>query len=351
MPAFPYILENTWNLGATEFDTAITDTQSKSLGYMHFSESIPKFGVCPYYGAWTWGVDLSQGTKTTAVNQTQAAFNVAATEYWSVGFAFLLKSSGLVMATTNRFTIASCISTATEETVLDILYTTAAGYELVIAETNATAAAVKSQFTLDQWHWVELYGVNDPGANDGTSTLVYDGTVIGTISSLNQGAFTDLYLGAINQDAGTTGGYLFFGPVIVSGVDTSAVRVGYRDRAPINPHISKSRQVFVGPGTVSRMQLLTATAGDYIRLYDTDRGYTTGTYGIEAEATVEANTDIWGPISFHRGCYAVISGSDPRALVSIDRGEHCGYPQAVCYGNDAVLKHYARTRTERSGNR
>jgi len=351
---FPYLLETGFEAGATGFDTAITDTQSKSLGYLHYSESAKTYGVTPFRGAYCWGVDLSVGTKTTAVYQTQAAYNVTADNYFSFGFAVYI-SSNLVMAANDRFTIAAGMASSTEEVVVDILYTAARGYDIVLDETNGGTPAVYTQFALDKWHWVEVAGhCDDGGTNNGTATLYFDGYNIGSLSSLDQGAFTDLYIGAINQDLTTTAGYVFFDDCIGSGIDTSAVRVGYRSRYPINPHISASQHLFVGPGTVDNIQLLTGTANDMLRLYDTDRANTDGTYQHVAEIMVEGTTysttaDKDGPFYFQRGCYAVISGTNPRAQAAISMN-NLERP-TIYYGNDAALKNYALKRKERPGNR
>lgn len=359
MAQFPALLQAGFETGATNFDTAITDASAKTT-YPHYTDLIGGYGIVPWRGAYCWMVDQSIGTTTDANYQTQAAFNVAASNYWSIGFAFYAKST--VMANGNRTSLVW--ANAVKEFDLQLYYTTAAGLQLLLTETGATAVGANPTVALTEnaWHWIELHGIVDSGAgNDGTVTLVLDGNTVGTVSSLDQAAFTDLYVGLEDIDAGHTAGIYAFDDITASGINTTAVRVGYRNQYPWNPHVSATasasygEHLFVGPGTIDSAVLLTANAGDAIQLYDTDTGYTTGTYGAIAEANYSSGMPVIdGPLAFERGCYCVITGAGAngaRGIVNISKDPPSGYPIAQCYGNKANLKHYAQQRSRLTGNR
>src|SRR3990170_7133489 len=123
MAQFPYLLQSGFEAGATNFDTAITDTQSKSLGYLHYAQSARQYGVVPYRGAYCWGVNLGTGTATTSIYQTQAGYNITANNYWSFGMALYLKN--IVMSNASRHGLVRMMATATVEASLDLYYTTA----------------------------------------------------------------------------------------------------------------------------------------------------------------------------------------------------------------------------------
>jgi hypothetical protein len=350
MAAFPPLCESGFDTNALGGDIAETDTASAGA-IRHITESVPLYGITPFRGAYCYIIDQSVCT-TTECKLVSAACNVTATNYWAMGFAFYAKST--VMATGNRTSLVKLLDGATEEVCLQLYYTTAGGLQLLLTEASDTAVGSNPvcPITENAWHWIELYGVNDPGSNDGTAIGVIDGLTQLSLGSLNQGAITDMQIGLDDQDAGHTAGLYAFDDIYFAGIDTSAVRVGYRSRWPINPHISTSGHVFVGPGTLMGAQLITATSGDILRLYDTDRGTSTGTYHLVAEVTASGTPTISGPLTFERGCYAVISGTNPRGIVFIEQGanEYIGAPYTRCYGNEANLRMWAK-RNELLGNR
>lgn len=341
MAQFPYLCESGFEANALGADLAETDTASAGAIY-HYADSVKQFGITPWRGAYCYIIDESICT-TTECKLVSAACNVTAQYYWSMGFAFFAKNT--TMATGNRTSLVKLLNSSTEEVCLQLYYTTSGGLQLLLTEAQNTAGVTTvTPFVENKWHWIELYGVNDPGSNDGTAVCVVDGVTVISLGSLDQLAITDMQIGLDDQDAGHTTGIYAFDDITFTGIDTSAVRTGLRSRYPLTPHISMSQHLFVGPGTVDRTQLLTATTGDTMRLYDTDVALTTGTYDLIAEANIAVNTEVEGPLVFQKGCYAVIT-SGARGQVFIARNPIAvGLPQAVLYGNDANLKSYAMGR-------
>lgn len=342
--AFPYILQAGFEAGATNFDTAKSDADSK-ISYPWYYNSVRSYGVAPYRGAYMMMVNLDTGTITNNAYQTQAAFNISASGAWGFGFGLFLHSS-FTMANTNRATIARiCSGTTTDEACVQLYYTTAGGYQILFTETSATAVGANpvAAITKGVWHWVDCYGTLDSGVgNDGSASLYVDQTLIGSLANLDQAAITDLYVGVSDADSGMSG-KVFFDTILADDG-----RVPFFDRFPQNPEITASGHIFLGPGTIRAARMLTTTSSDEtLKLYDTDTATTTygsGASYVDCVAEVRYNnTELNHPVTFSRGCYAVIAGTNPRAQVYIDYVPPMGYPAPVHY-SDAGVKRLAMVR-------
>jgi len=350
--AFPYLLENGFETGAIGFDTAITDTESKSLGYLHYVDSVKKYGVAPYRGAYMWGLDQDVGTATTACNQTQAAFNVSDTHAYAVSAAIYLK--GHVMTNGDRTSLITVRSAAADQAVIQLYYTTAGGLQLLCTQAAATAVGTNPVCSINQNEWfvVEIRGSVQTGGT-GTIDFFVNGFQVGAqITTLTNAAITDLYVGATNGDAGHTAGLIFYDEIIAdSDAGTAAVPIGlYTPRYPDSVMFGVTRHLFVGPGTVKAASLMTATANDKLMLFDTDAASSTAELNAKVECLVGVNMGIGGPIPFYRGCYAVLSGTNPKAQVFLETvPELAGNPALTAY-SEAGVKNYAFKRKPRPGN-
>jgi hypothetical protein len=347
--AFPYLCQAGFETNALDSDLAKTDTTSAGAIY-HYTDLVQTHGFLPWRCAYCYVIDQALATTTESI-LTSAACNIADTKYFALGVALYLK--GHVMTNGDRTTLISCIGTG-EKRCVQLYYTTTGGLQILLTalENTAVGANPVAPISQNQWHWLELYGhVHSDGS--GTGTLVMDGITVGSIGSLTDAAFTDVEFGVQNANAGHTAGITAFDDFMFAGQGDAAVRIGLRERFPINPHISAittstySEHIFVGPGTVAECTLLTANAGDIIRLYDTDIGYSTGDYGVAlvGEANFSSGYPvITGPLRFNRGCLAVITAagaSGARGIVRIDQDPPCGYPSSIYYGFPANLKRYA----------
>jgi hypothetical protein len=360
MGQFPYTLQAGFETGATDFDSALTDSQSKTLGYLHYTTAWEKYKVLPWRGAYMWGIDQSVGTKTTDIYQKQAAFDVANASYYCVSANIYLK--GNTMGNGDRTSLITCRSAAADQAVVQLYYTTAGGFQLLATQSYDTAVGTNPvcPITENAWHQVEIYGLCST-AGSGTLYLVVDGVAIGNVGSLTHVAMSDLFIGATNADATHTAGLIFYDDVYAH-LDTASVRFGLRSRYPMNPHVSAlasatyKEHIFVGPGTVRRATLLTQIANDLLRLYDTDTANVTGTYRCVAETVcldVDATTaPIRGPVAFQRGCLAVITGASAtgaRAIIEVDPNPPAGFPRALYYGRPGLLASYISRRSVAPG--
>ena len=355
--AFPYLGEVTFEDGTAGTGNALTDTQAKSLGYLHYTESVARYGVAPYSGAYCWGLNQATGTKTTECRNTIAALNVANTNTWAAGCAIYLKD--IVMGNGDRTTVLQAWG-VTGQGTLQLYYTTAGGLQLLgsLAHDTAVGANPVTTITQNEWHWIEVRGIVQTGGT-GTLDFFLDGAQFGAqVDTLTNVAITDLYFGAINADATATAGLIFFDDVICDGdAGTAVISVPMIERYrwdPVVTSYTQGQHVFVGPGTVSSLSLLSGVTTDYIRLYDTDVHYTATGQSFVAE--VHAITGVTesatanGPFAFERGCYAVVSSATARGQVHIDRAPAAGLPKWI-YHNDAGMKSYAQKRTATKFNR
>ena len=353
---FPYLGEVTFEDGTAGTGNALTDTQSKSLGYLHYTESVARYGVVPYSGAYVWGLNQATGTKTTECRNTIAALNVANTEHWAAGCAIYLK--GIVMGNGDRTTVLQAWG-ATGQGTLQLYYTTAGGLQLLgsLAHDTAVGTNPVTTITQNEWHWIEIRGDVQTGGT-GTLDFFLDGAQFGAqVDTLTNVAITDLYFGAINADATCTAGLIFFDDVICTSHATVQPSVPMIERFRWNPVVTSYTQgqhVFVGPGTVASLSLLSGVTTDYIRMYDTDVHYTaTGESFVGEVHSTLGVTEVattYGPFAFERGCYVVLSSATARGQVHIDRGQATGYPMWIAH-NDAGMKSYAQKRTATRFNR
>lgn len=352
MAQFPYTAQGGFETGAVDSGFALTDTQSKTLGYMHYTTSMRKHGVVPFRGAYCWGVDQSLHT-TADCNQTVAAMNVADGSYWAARGAFYLQN--ITMAADARVTLVKSISAGADEGCLQLYYTAAGGLQLLLTQANDTAVGTNPvcPVTQNEWHVFEIYAYNKNGAA-GTLACRIDGQLMGTVTGLTNAAITDTKFGSMDAGAGEfTVGKIFFDDLYCH-LDTAAVRFGTPKRFPASVHVSAIASqdytdvIFVGPGTVREISLLTAVSGDTLRLYDTDSVETTGTYNFITELTVAGGvTYVDSPIELQKGCTVVLhpnGAAGARALVTVDLDPPSGFHHPLTYGNEAILKMWAMKR-------
>lgn len=357
--AFPYLLEGGFETGASDFDGSLTDTQSKSLGYLHYSDSIRKYGVAPFRGAYLWGIDQSVGTKTTGCYLTQTTLDVANTYGWAIGLALYVKSNN-VMGDGDRTTIA-CGTSGVQQGTIELYYTTAAGLQIHFNKTSGTAvgSGKSASLTMDEWHWVEIRGIVQTG---GTGTLkgFLDGNQVGaTITGLTNVALTDGIVGVFDAEATHTAGQIFIDSVIMdTDGSTAEVACGYPwPRYPFYTNVTKTGHVFVGPGTLQAASLISVTAADEMKIFDTDRAYSTAApqncivdLVVGAAGELGGLHHVEGPIAFYRGCYVVLSGTNPRGTVRAHISPPAGYPGLLVTSEYAIKDYALRKRKELIGN-
>lgn len=342
--AFPLLSENGFELGTREHFDAETDTEAK-LEFSHYTTLARVPGLpMPYRGAYAMTVDLSLGTADAYVQET-GSWDLAATG--SAFFRFYVwfgapTGKTVTMANNDIFSIFQLWSGAsTVEASFGIQYTTANGYRFYLSELADGVGGSFMPFQLNTWNLVEIKVVVDSGAgNDGTLDAWVNGSAMTQITALDQGAVTSGILGAVAIDAGTTVGYLAFDEVAAD--DTRIY--GYAERFPPAVMQRTSGHVFVGPGILDNISLLSGAGTDnVVEVYDTDEAELNDATRVPVELKNTANNELVDPAGMParvvRGCYVKFTGTNPRSIVNICK--------APIYGSAGVMRSYASKRTKR----
>ena len=315
--AFAFASENGFELGTRGHFDAEQDDEAR-LDFVHYAALAKIPGMpAPYRGAYCMRANLAHdGSPADAYVQETGSWDTAANNTIFHRLMFWV-SPTITMANNDELAIFQLwSSTSTAEAGAYINYTTANGLRLGIGETSA------SQFlplTTNVWHCLELKALIDPGANDGTLDAWLDGGAFTQVASLNQGDITSGVVGVIGQDAGTTAGVILFDEIVA---DDARIYPPSR-RYPTEILLTASGHVFVGPGVVTSVSLLSGAGTDnVVALFDTDIGATNDASNIRLELKNTANNarEPWEtPTTFSRGCYVSMSGTNPRAIVKIKK--------------------------------
>ena len=333
--AFPFVGDEDFEDGTVPFD-ATTDTGG-ALSIAHYSELARTPGIAmPYRGAYCMKVDVGS-VSTQSFYRDDTIFDISAAASLFVRFKLFL-SDDLTMANTDEFNILEL--NATPEVAVAINFTTANGFRIGIGETGGTAFL---PISLGVWNTVELsITLDDGGSNDGTIDGWLNGSAFAQVASLDQAAVTLGQIGVMAIDAGTTKG-----TVLIDDIKTDDARLGaddVRDRFSTTRHMTKSGHLFVGPGTLENITLLSGSAADcHIFVYDTDVADTT----LEPKVILHntAASEVVDPAGvpvegFKRGCYIALSGTaDADGPMAI--GKFCKTP---AYGSEGAIRGYALRR-------
>jgi hypothetical protein len=111
------------------------------------------------------------------------------------------------------------------------------------------------------------------------------------------------------------------------------------DRFPRQLLMTKSGHVFVGPGMIENASLLSGAGTDNVlSIYDTNRANTNSSLKVGLELKNVTASDIVDPagvpVNVARGCYVVLTGTNPRAMINI--GWAPGYGSSAGVRNTAA---------------
>lgn len=196
-----------------------------------------------------------------------------------------------------------------------------------------------------KWVAVELLATVST-TDAGVLTLFLDGAQVATLTSLDHAAAIGRGVLGSQDTLATTLGTIYYDEFVMD--DTRIYP--YRERFPFSFQTLKSGHVFVGPGYIEGAALWEIATGDEtLSLYDTDTANV-----LDAAPVVEldstAQTSVGGPLYFERGCYAVLSGTNPRGVVYLTRSnEKLGVKGSMFYSNWG-LRYYGVNRLPRVQN-
>lgn len=315
---------------ATEFSAGETDTESR-LSVDFYSDLARRFPYfkdpLPYRGSYLLHSDLSiSGTADGYVQDTTLATALGGTVWLRF---YVQVTSDLVMATSDRLTIAAFQSVGPVDEAVICIRNNAGVYEILASETSAGATVRASALTLGVWHLVEVGLVVDSGGADGTLAFYLDGFQVGsTVATLTQAAITQLRLGSMGKDAGTTAGHIFFDHI--AGHST---RIGgHRARNQEVFTVTKSIFLAQGPGRVDEYELIDGGGSDaHLTLYDMDIlpllvGTSFAAPPLSSAAPFQMVTGPRRKFHFNRGLYVVLSGTAPRGTIKFGARQEAPAP-------------------------
>lgn len=341
--AIPYLSNFNAEQGDKGHFESETDTGAR-LDFPHYSDlaSEPNISM-PYNGAYCLRVDLAKSTSDAYLEET-GSWDTAASG--TIYFRWMLwVHPGITMANNDQFNILLLQSAGpVSEVVAGLIYTTAGGLKFGVGETAITSSL---PIQTGKWIPVEVKAVIDSGAgNDGTIDYWVNGVAGTQVASLDQGAITQGRFGVVGQDAGTTAGVLLMDDLIADDARVYWPAERFPSMVPINA----TGHIFVGPGSVEGLSLLTTTSGDNIKLYDTDVAYTSDATSAVFEVDASNLVSMSGPVYFHRGCYAVVTGSSCRGQVFLTRNWQKPGVTPPKYYNEAGMRRYGQLRKASLGN-
>ena len=354
--AFPYLSEENFEDAAgalvskasagevgdgtrTHFD-ADTDTTGL-MEAQHYSilAQTPGIGM-PYSGSYALRCTLSGGTTDGYLQETSAwDTNADGTIYHRMMIWF--GGPTLTMANNDLFSFFQLWSgTNTVEASVGIQYTTANGYRLYANETASATGAVFASLTTNEWHCVEVTSDIDDGAgNDGSVQVFLDGTSIGTVSSLDQGAITSGVIGVLGPDAGTSGTLLF------DSVIADDARI-YQptERWAETIALTKNGHALIGAGEIINATLMSADGSSTLaelEVFDTNTGDVNDVSNrklhlVDASSGDNIIDPAGVPVHCHNGAYIQLNGAagagGPRAVVQVS--------PCSAYGSEGAIRTY-----------
>ena len=334
--SFPWLFEENFELGTRGGFDSETDTVSQ-LDFPHYTElaRVPWPDYAPFRGAFVARWRLTGGTADAFL--TEGDVNIAADGTAGIRFPFYV-SPDFAATADDTFTILELHATGVIELSVGFRITAATDViEMGIGELAPTVF-LTPPIQKGRWYQAEVYGDLDSGVgNDGSFTLNVEGATA-TISALDQGAITDALVGVQDHLATTTGTILMDQIVF----DTEAAGTPSRiyplvDRYPRTVTLTQRSHAFVGPGQIQSLQLSAGAGTDnVVTIFDTDRGNTNSEAKYVGRLTNTANSQtvelLSGPVAVIRGAFIQMTGTNPRATVTIG--------QAVAYGSGGAVKGY-----------
>ena len=330
--AFPYIFEANFEQGTNgEWDSE-SDTGAL-LDFPHYSEVArqPRLPM-PYRGAYCMRVVMGD-TNDHTVLEGDIYIADTLTRY----SAFYLCVGNDVVATAddtwNIYEVQGTASAVENAVGLRITATTDV-VEIGVGNTAPTAFASETLIK-GRWYHIELVSVIQTGGT-GTATLWINGVSSASVTTLTNTAVIQGMLGTQNTLSTTTGTLLFDQFKFDDGqIYPTTIRY------PESVLLTKTAHVFVGPGMVENVSLLSGAATDNVlSIYDTDTGSTLDALKVALELKNVTNSDIVDPagvpLRLQRGCYVSMTGTNPRAMVKL--GPCAGY------SSDGAIRAFATRR-------
>ena len=355
---FPYTFFSNFQAGNNDEWDSESDTGSL-LDFPHYSKiaSLPFSSSVPYRGAYACRITLGDTNDHTL---TEGDVDIAsASEGW---IRFYLNVVHLETTAQDIFPILE-LQSPTSNTVRTGVYLRSdytggatSFFQMGVGGTQGGATYLTTQLGTNRWHCVELSAkpANLPSEGDaigrqdnGAATLYINGTLTAATSSIVMTGGADASIGqavlGTQNTVSTTTGTILLNEFIFDETRVFPIT----PRFPTTVMLYATHFAFLGSGCVENVKLISGAATDNrVTVLDTDRatGYLAGGMNIKTYLRNTANNEIVDPaelpVDVTKGCYVVLEGTNPRALVKIGRAPH--YSQAG-------LKRLAESRSDWPG--
>jgi len=311
--AFPYVFSSNFEAGSNAEWDLETDTGS-ILDFPHYTElaRYPWASATPYRGSYCARIKQS-GTADATLTEGDIDISDGGTAYFRWYMNFLPDFTATADDTVNFFELQQAGGTIEQTMGFRVVAATGA-INLGIGDGIAPTSFDTEALTRNEWHCIELLSTISTAAA-GAMTLWVDGRQAAALTSLTQAAAVGQGVLGTQAALGTTTGTLLFD---LFDMDDGRI-YPERERFPQIFNLLKTGQVFVGPGNIASAALLTLSSGDTISLFDTDIANVVNAQNFKVELKDSTNTGLEGPMFFERGCYAVITGTNPRGQVILTR--------------------------------
>lgn len=330
--AFPWIFESSLETTATPFGWDSESDTDTVLDVPHYSElaRFPWSECAPYRGASCLRIALAGGTNDATLTEGDIDIADAATRWFRFYLYLAPNFTATADDTLNLFELQQAAGTI--ECALGLRITAATGaIEIGIGDGIAPTSFATSTLSRNRWYAIELRALISTGGA-GTLDLYVDGSAsLVALSSLtNAAAVGQGVLGVQNQLATTTGTILM-DQFVMDDLQVYPIR----RRWPSQVTFTQSGHAFVGSGIVDSLELLSGAATDNIAtLYDTDAANVNDAQGFALQLNNTANSEVLpsGDLSnrrFERGCYVQLTGTNPRATLTLLRASGYWSPAAV----------------------
>lgn len=343
--AFPYIFQANFESGSNaEFDSE-ADTGSR-LDFPHYTTlaAIPGMSA-PYSGAYCMRIQCGDTNDHTLI-EGDIDIATGATRYfrWQ-----MFISNDFAATADDNFSIFELQQAAGTQVYVVGLTITAATDTLAfwVSETDTPETTGSINAPKGRWFTVEVIANVDTAATNGDITVNIDGgqhvslaTTVQNAAAVGRGAL------GTQATAATTTGTILIDDFVMDDAQLYPVR----ERWPHTIRLTKTAHAFVGPGWIESVTLLSSNGT--VAVYDTDVANTNDEQSKLIE--LDQSKSLIGndtPTYFERGCYVVLTGTNPVAEVKLVRvGRDRGMFGPIAYSSEGAIRNYAQKRADRPGN-
>ena len=312
--AYPFLSQETFDDGTLgNFDSEV-DVGSV-LDFPSYKE-LSRFGLSPWQGAHALRVRLS-GANDAYIQELTAITNQSPVSFW---FPFLV-AADVTLDDGDVVNVLEVRSTSPTPEAFVAIRRTGANYELVAGQ-SVTVERNYGTITRSnsRWYQVELT-VNQVA---GTIDWYVDGGQIGSqITGVSISPLTTIRVGA---PAGTSASDS--GTLLVGGLIADDLRIFPRLRfAAETVWVTRDITAYLGNGTIDSVNFTSTGTDGVLTILDVDV-FESGIATFSREPIVylrntEVNAQVPGqnlPVSFRRGVYVQLTGTNPQAWISLKDG-------------------------------